>query len=293
MADRPFVSATYRRVKGISIKSSTLIGWGVVVLIFAILWMAFVIHVNHEVDEIVTWKTPLSTRGEVSIDCWDGNACSVDIKTRISCPSQIPNTACDSYECSHIQLADGSECNQNDFCYADDPLKTCVDGTCRSPNASLCLGYCDDNIPCCDLLDPSCVFPYKLNLLNPGEVYHYCAYNSCVTLVISDVPIPDPANLFVNANIGDLNQSACIESVCTTDFFNDITACLYQWACAPYVSVTNKKRAISSSTTLKIDNETIKPLPVKSRDRDIYLAINELVLSKIMTHIEQKNNNAL
>lgn len=293
MADRPYVSSTYRRVKAISIKSSTLIVWAIVVLIFAILWMAFVIHVNHEVDEIVNLKTSELTYGEVSLDCSDQNSCTIDIKTRISCPSQIPDVACDSYGCSHIPLADGSECNQNDFCYADDPSKTCVEGTCRSRNSSLCLGFCDDNIPCCDLLDPSCVFPYKLNLLNPGEVYHYCAYNSCVTLVISDVPIAEPMNLFVNANLGDLNQSACIEAVCTTDFFDDITACLYQWECAPYVSVTNKKRAISSSATLKIGNETVKPLPIKSRDRDVYLSLNELVLSKIITHIEQKNNNAL
>lgn len=179
---------------------------------------------------------------EESLDCNDGNACTVDIKQRIStgCKSSLSgqtdsDKACQQYQCSNVPLAAGSCCNRDDFCYFDDPDKKCyAGGVCKSTDPTLCKGYCTSYLDC---QNPDTIFPLQINTSTyPLDTQSSCQYNSCTQYLITIGQFTDPISM-IYPNNGDMllfNFSKCATVLCfqPIDYLN---ICTFNWNCAPYV----------------------------------------------------------
>lgn len=198
--------------------------------------------------------------GETSEKCWTGNACMVTEK-RKRCPQEDNSTDshshaqggnwhkkknCDQYYCTEpVQLADGSCCNENDFCYLSDWKKTCQSGMCVSKNYSLCKGSCVDDDSCDE-------YPIPISPNFVGTRENFCYWGTCITLVNVHHNYPNPLDLLNNAGSTNKSTIACVQGVC--DLVGDVLVdefpfqCTFTWKCSalnPQVVEPAKKRDIS------------------------------------------------
>jgi len=206
----------------------------IIIIILSAICMGFGIATNNEVNGI---DNRLCTTTE-SLACTDFNPCTRDIIQPINCGggSLSGPDSCASFECTNVPLANGSCCNQYDFCYYDDPGKTCLFGTCQSSDPTLCKGYCNE--------PEDCLVPIPLTV-NVDAIDTDCVFHSCVTIVtVATYPITNPFSLIntSNGNLTALNISGCLMANCVSDFLDDFTVCLYQWKCGPYVGLENEKK---------------------------------------------------
>lgn len=206
---------------------------GGIITIIAFITMGFVIHINHEVEEIEHHSCPRHMISD-DLSCTDFNPCTTDIKSRIprslnvSCPS--------SYQCEHFEKPNGSSCDQTDFCYYDngDP-KQCIDGACVSSDATRCKGYCTQDTDC-QVTIPLTIDPYS------ATRYDFCAYSACVTqLIVFQVDVTNALSLLDtnSGNLENLNISGCLDALCQRydDYYGGYTVCLYKWKCAPFINL--------------------------------------------------------
>jgi hypothetical protein len=155
--------------------------------------------------------------------------------------------------CIHEPMINGSCCNKYDYCYYDDPCKKCVFGTCQSPNASLCKGFCNTDADCNITLPISAEF-----------ILNSCVFNSCVTVFESVTPVPNPISLINtgNGNFTALSIKSCISAVCFSsvsgDPLSNSTFCYFTWNCAPFIGAEptpeSKKKRDENTQNLPIMN---------------------------------------
>jgi hypothetical protein len=275
----------------------------IIILLFFLIW-----------PWVVGRNTTNSIEGDLcpsttSVLCTDFNPCTLDLITPI-CGNITNNgggTSCQSFQCQNIPLANGSCCNGEDVCYFDDPNKACVFGTCKSPDPTLCKGYCigNDSSNC-----PPLPFNINANLTTLVPPVTSCLYSSCVTLFQFHSPIADPNSLLDKSdstNITNLDIEACLEATCNSqlDELNPpppfITSfCVFKWKCAPYINVEvfEKKRYINDEREGE-DEKNLIQLPIQGvTDYKFYKKINKelnrirlnMINDEQYRHIYNNNN---
>ena len=288
--DRYFIS---RWLRDINNKKNVLIVLFLLILLFAILGMTYTIHVSHEVDELVEADCLTCQIQQSSILCTDFNPCSRDVLSPITCPNINDGnggTSCSSYRCDHYNLSEGSCCNDDDYCYRDDPLKTCTDGVCRSLDSTLCKGWCQDDSDCCNPAGPTCPFPLFPALYHGAEsLRQMCVFHSCVTFFQVDEPIPDPMNLFQVNTYEEIQMQSCYEAICQPDFINPLPACLYQWKCAPFIGAF-KKRGTDEDLQITT-NDSMKQFPLRGLYGEDFRRANQIIRDALLARI--RNNTIL
>lgn len=217
----------------------------VLCLVLALIGMGFSIHANHEVEEI---ENAASVRYSMqSINYTDFDPCTLDVlATTTQCNGMTSN------EVVHLPLSNGSCCNQNDFCYRDDPEKVCLYGKCQSPDPTKCKGYCT-TLDDCTTIIPLTVDP------NAAFYNNFCVFNACGTFVMfNNILIADPYTL-IDTRLSspdrerNTNISACLNVVCVTQYEAEgATYCTFTWKCAPYVNMSgpvyyDRKRAVMTN----------------------------------------------
>lgn len=128
--------------------------------------------------------------------------------------------------CRHLPVANGTCCNEEDYCYLSDEHKRCVDGRCVSPNLTLCKGYCTDVLNCSANAIPL--------IVSPLDVFPQCFFGSCVTTVIVAQTPVDPYAL-INVTSNDVRRlEGCLDAVCVFNPNSFDYKCIYVWRCAPF-----------------------------------------------------------
>lgn len=239
---------TPQLVDTINRKSSFLVIVGIILTIIIIITMGYVIHINHELEEIEHRICPLSPSPTSDLTCTDFDPCTRDTKLPLppGVSTECPST---SFYCSHAKLPDNTPCNRDDSCYYDDPAKRCLNGQCVSPNVTKCKGYCTQDADC------QVTLPFTVDPTSAVR-YDYCAFGSCVTqLLLEQIDTADPYSLLDTntGNLTNLNISSCLDAICrvyTPFFASRFGVCLYTWHCAPFV-VAYAAEAINVSGTEK------------------------------------------
>ena len=231
MSERGGARGIYAEIRSRQIdnKASGLIFLALIILILAAAIMGVVIHMNKQANTIEQALCIDCMAASANAVCNDFNPCTIDVVHPIMCPTpEHKTTTCASYSCTHINMSDGSCCNQQDFCYTNDPLKTCNNGICSSPDPTKCKGYCVSVLDCTEA-------PIDPEISSEGECLNVvCMYSSCVTQLCLTEPLADPMSVFNQTSLALMNESSCYEAVCVTDYFINITYCQYQWKCAPF-----------------------------------------------------------
>ena len=183
-----------------------------------------------------------------STSCSTGNACMVSEKqkrcpppdeeahshsaSRVSGRHHWNNTCSNQYFCTEpVRLADGSCCDEDDFCYLPDPKKTCQSGECVSKNYSLCKGSCT--------VDEDCdAHPITLSPNLIGDTGSFCYWGSCITIATVAFNYPNPIDL-LDTNTSDTKSTAgCVQGVCSligvvgADEFP--YECTFKWKCSAH-----------------------------------------------------------
>lgn len=265
--------ATGGNVARINRKLNWIIILAIVIIILLLLWWYWPWAIKSNINQ----SNDLICPQYESILCFDADPCTLDLISDI-CGNVTNNgggSSCTSKQCKNVPLADGACCNAQDYCYYPDDTKTCIDGTCRSSNASLCKGFCNGTNATCP--------PLPLTI-NPNNTITECIFNSCTTISLITAPVVNPYELIdtSNGNITNLNIESCLTATCVRDTNFDPVAsvCFFNWACAPYLGINGpgKKRVIFD------ENETIIKFPIIGQiDRNYKLINNELndVLSSL------------
>lgn len=208
----------------------------------------------HEVREVEEAICPVKE----DLKCWTGNACIApnmrqictnggddgnplipDINTTLGCAN--PN-----YVCENLPYPDGTCCNKNDFCYRDDPFKTCQQGVCTSSDPTLCRGFCES--------DDDCIFsdtPFPI--YDAADATVFCAGGACFAYVLSFNQVNGPSDLLNMTTLLQRNTSACLEMSCFQVFEeNDCSVfqvqyCQYAWACSRYNGLDFRKRDLAGA----------------------------------------------
>jgi hypothetical protein len=226
--------------------------WGL--LAAAIIGLLFVTGWTlHEVEEVEDTTCPVSEH----ISCSTGNACIAPNRRRI-CPQsedgprQPPDVnttlGCSNpnYVCENLPYPDGTCCNKNDFCYRDDPFKTCQQGVCTSSDPTLCRGFCES--------DDDCIFsdtPFPI--YDAADSTVFCAGGACFAYVQTLNPVNGPGDLLNMTTLLQRNTSACLEMSCFQMFAEDSCTvfqfqyCQYAWACSRYNGLDVRKRDIAGA----------------------------------------------
>jgi hypothetical protein len=241
----------------------------------------------HEVEEVETSVCPY----QESLACWDGNACHAPLMKRI-CPivegnnqrtSLNPACAAANFVCENPAYADGTCCNQNDFCFLNDPNKTCQAGQCVSTDVTLCKGYCLTDDDCTTALIP--LYPSITN------AFTFCLNGACFTYVYTDSNVITPNDLLNLTTMGARNISACLESVCFVLNFGegDILICQFAWKCSQlngFSDQSRKKREImeEAQQTRLLHNFTL-PGGNGRYTRDQYRQANEALNAKLVQFV--------
>jgi hypothetical protein len=212
----------------------------IVIIILLVIIIPFCYILISNTETINNGVCSIDNDDVVSLDCNDGNPCTIDVKTLLpttGCPgSKLRTTtqSCARYACKHIPLSSGACCNSGDFCYHDDPNKQCLLGECVT-DKTLCKGYCaDDDVANC----PSLPF-----IVDPGSVSMQCINTSCLYTVIVNYYIADPYSLLSQStsDMSDFNTSSCLTATCSpygimgTFFPSLFSICDFAWSCAPYL----------------------------------------------------------
>ena len=186
---------------------------------------------------------------KTSAKCWTGNACVAPLKKRI-CPIRpgddsnnnlIGNESCDSpdYVCDNTNFyPDGTCCNRHDFCYLDDPTKSCQQGVCVSQNATLCRGFCAVDTDC--TVNASAPFPFFPTV----ETDIFCLNGACVAQAQAINPVQSPDDLLNLSTQDQRNISACLESFCFPVNISGPPAqiCQYAWVCSQLTGYSDEVR---------------------------------------------------
>jgi len=285
--------ATQRNVNNVNLRTNIILVIEIIIIILSILLMWPWANINNTTNNIELNICPAST----SILCDDFNPCTLDLIIPI-CGNITNNgggTSCQSFQCQNIPLANGSCCSAGDVCYYDDPNKACVFGTCKSPDPTLCKGYCvgDDASTC-----PPLPFNINTNITIPTVT---CLFNSCVTMFQFVSPIADATSILdtsVAAGITNLNIEACLESTCAInlDFGNPFpfinSVCIFKWKCAPYIDLLlfEKKRGLLNYEEEKESNNKFKfPIHGGVTDYQFYNKINNKI-NKIIDNMGTSNH---
>src|SRR5277367_3007517 len=203
----------------------TAIIFSVITIIFLAIALGFGANANSNIN---TLQTKLCT-GTQSILCTDFNPCTADLITYISC-DDTNVSGCLQFKCKYVPLANGSCCNDNDFCYRNDPSKVCFYGKCVSPNPTVCKGFCTTagDCPILPIVDTDAAIDYD------------CIYNSCVTttVIISDNVITYPYNILDNSTLANLNTSSCLSASCyyVSNSTPAFSVCTFTWSCSVFVN---------------------------------------------------------
>lgn len=236
--------------------------FGFVVLGFFFLSLPTLIGVWLNYGKINNIQEHLVCASKPSDRCATGNACLVSQKQK-RCPVSDDDdhhhshssgarvggrhwnrTCSNEWFCTEpIKLADGSCCNEDDFCYLEDSTKTCQSGECVSSNYSLCKGACT--------VDEDCeTHPITLSPNYIGESATVCYWGSCITTATVAYNYPNPKDL-LDTNTSDTKSTAgCVSGVC--DLIGDVGVdefpyeCTFKWDCSkhnPQVPDPGKKRA--------------------------------------------------
>ena len=195
-----------------------------------------------------------------STSCFTGNACLVSQKQkRCPLPDDVHSHSAktgtrhwNSTTCSNqwfctepVKLADGSCCNEDDFCYLADSTKVCRSGECVSSNYSLCKGACS--------VDEDCeTNPVPISANVNGVITRFCTYGSCITTIDTAYLYPDPFSALDTSSATNRSIAACLEAECVVTGQVGVDElpfqCTYKWICSkhnPEVVEVVKKRALS------------------------------------------------
>lgn len=178
-------------------------------------WMNYQ-KTSHIEDVLVCASKP-------SASCFTGNACLVSGKQRRCPPPEEESghhhsssakvsgrhwnhTCSDSWFCTEpLKLADGSCCNEDDFCYLPDPTKVCRSGECVSSNYSLCKGSC--------AIDDDCsTYPVPISANVNADITITCNLGTCNTFVYSANPYPDPFSILNTTTSAQRSTAACLDA---------------------------------------------------------------------------------
>jgi hypothetical protein len=221
----------------------------------AITTIGLLANLTHEAEEA---ENAICTRSQ-DLSCWRGNACQTMTMSPI-CPNQLDgrtpgggsfnaSNGCSNpiYECdTPKQLPDGACCNQNDFCYLDDPTKQCLSGQCISTNDALCRGVCEVDSDCIDSDTP---FPFYPTV----EADTFCAGGACFAYVFSPNTMSSPEDALNQTTLLARNVTACLEMACFIFTEQNDCAllsfqvCQYVWACSRYTGFFKRKRDIADT----------------------------------------------
>jgi len=278
--------ATQGNVNNVNWRANIIIVLAVIIIIL-LLFLIWPWVVGNNLENSIEGEIcPPST----SILCDDFNPCTLDLITPI-CGNITNNgggTSCQSFQCQNIPLSNGSCCSAEDVCYYDDPNKACVFGTCKSPDPTLCKGYCigDDASTC-----PPLPFNIDTNVTTPIVS---CMYNSCVTLFQFNSPIAVATSILDTSDATDitnLNIEACLESSCVVGrngflpFPEVQSICIFKWKCAPYIKIETflKKRTNEEDKYNNDDDDDDKnqknifKFPIYGVDYNFYKKINNKI----------------
>jgi hypothetical protein len=212
----------------------------------------------HEVEEIEDSTCDY----EESIACWDGNGCHASLRRRIcreeGTAALTSTGTCTSanYVCENPTYPDGTCCNQNDFCFLDDPNKTCQQGQCVSTDPTLCKGFCTVDADCTDSAFPFPIYPTASSTT-------FCLNGACFAYVYAFSPVISPNDLLNRTTLAARNISSCIESSCFVfDIDGDIQVCQYAWTCSQLngfsdQEIFTKKRGLLGSAQPLVHNFTL------------------------------------
>jgi hypothetical protein len=214
-----------------------------VIIVLLLVLIPFLLNVMKTTDTVQSTVCPVNT-GAISLDCSDGDPCTMDVKTLLpttECSgSQVSTQSCVQYACQHIKMANGSCCNSNDFCYTDDPNKKCVLGECIT-DPLLCKGYCTNHSSQCPEL-PFIVQDYYTSVSTA------CYSHACVYTVTVEMYIADPYSLLYDdpLDMTYFNISSCLVASCDYRFLTgliegnrQLSICTFGWSCAPLLFPKN------------------------------------------------------
>lgn len=258
--------ALERNVTRANRKSNVTIVLEIIIIILLFIWLWWFISAYNASKHTVDLLCPL----EQSTLCDDRQPCTIDyIQTACGNGSTTGGgVGCNSYQCINVPLANGSCCNEADYCYLPDPAKACVFGKCKSPNITSCKGWCNGTADFC---------PEIPTITDGSNTQTRCIFNSCVTQIVTLIPVANADDL-LDINTGNktnLNIASCLDSSCVIDELNDVYICYYQWNCAPFVNAQfeSKKRNIFINQLHQQQNTTLY-FPIKGIFDDEYLAVN-------------------
>lgn len=285
----------------VNAKTTAIVVLVIVILVFGAVTMGYVIGGKSEVDNIQkqfnTALKALQCRPQKqSLLCTDFNPCTMDY-IEFPCPDHDrererekererdrdrererdrdgdrdrdrpphhEKPRCHDFLCKPpVAMANGSCCNQNDFCYTDDPNKRCVFGTCMSPDPTKCKGFCNDA--------SDCLVPVPINP-EIGLTVQDCIQNSCVTVVGPLISGNDPFAIVESDTLLDLNISHCLTASCVAFYVEGPPyLCFYYWTCAPFlVDLIRKRDMEAPSDKLPLLNFTLPGLSNRQ-----YLIVNQ------------------
>lgn len=208
-------------------------------------------------------KNLLECPGKPSDDCFTGNACLERHKEKRCLADDDDDhhhhthsqggswwhhkKNCNLYVCSAPrELADGSCCNEEDFCYLPDPKKVCQSGECVSKNYSNCKGSCNINSDCL-------VYPVPISPNFYGDITTTCYWGTCMTILNAAFMYVNPMDALDANSTYNRSTVACLQGECylvgdpLVDEFP--YQCIYTWKCSAHnqqVVIPVKKRDISS-----------------------------------------------
>jgi len=223
-------TATQSNVSRVRTKSTFIIILGIIIIILLLIHFGLYVINNNNLNNIQNQLCIQQQSGR----CNDFNPCTIDYIENICGNISGIGESCQSFQCVNVPLANGSCCNMDDFCYLNDPNKACVFGSCKSPDPTLCKGYCNINSDC-EII--------PLNIIT-DNYFTTCEFNSCVTTVLNALAfIPNPMSL-LNATDDFTNReiASCLQATCTANAFDQDSICIYTYTCAPFLNVTNKKK---------------------------------------------------
>ena len=273
-----------RLARSINNKENGLCLMDVIIIILLCIALGFAVNTDAILNTIVNGVELQCDTQYESLLCNDYNPCTLDILSPVPCSL---GSTCSPYQCTYLALANGSCCNHNDFCYYNDPLKTCVYGTCMSPDFTLCKGYCNTDADC-----------FPITALNPVvNTTTTCVFHSCLTQFVVQTNVVSPLSLMNLTVANSSNISSCLSAICVNDFDAGFSTCTYQWTCAPfrndaeppgkraeafddesYDSASVSPTSISNSSS---SSSSDPRFPLRGIYRNAYRTVNQLILSRV------------
>jgi hypothetical protein len=229
-------------------------------------------------------------------DCFDFDPCHVCTKRQVCSAwsgesdegafSPSGDDCGRQYTCDCRPVPNGTCCNQQDYCYLDDPNKRCVYGQCVSPNQTLCRGACPYTTGLfepCDAVIPIIEFGGEY----PGSET-FCLLASCVTLftVNGEWAACDAFLETVSGNFTNKQIASCAECETYTDPTAETTTCMCQWRCAPFGGFPFGKKRVAAAAA-QTQNSTIYFRLSPSLSFSDYTQINQYLNSVVHNQVVQ------